>query len=796
MKNILKSIGLTQVDQRENAESFNMYYITGPDGDPRWMWSSKLSKPEFLKFYYVSGFRSWMFMMVVKVIFALRLQHLFFFNQKIKVAAESDSLIYHFIESGFSVFTGTPGPNRKVLLFSKPDGSEGVFIKCAISKKSQALVQWESRSLILMNSIQPVTFSIPQLIAEDEQHNVLSDESTGLSRTSEFTAAHANCIREIQTKTFDQSTSSEFFAFHQIRERLEKLNKLSALKIPKGIIKKINYLIDQNYYDSLTTTFVHGDFTPWNMYLQKDKKLHVYDWEMASHHYPLAFDAIHYIFQKGILINKNNAATIMREAESALTEYKLVPAGEEKKYISYYLIINATNYLETYAGQDKWHTQINWLIQTWNEALSMLLTDHISTRELLIIDFFDFLWKHPYAGLKLSSYHPEKISEYSDLDIIADQQVSKSAAQFFKRHPLVKGNKYHATSSVSHFMILTQDDGLLHVDMIHELKQKSVQYMDCDQIISRATLDHDGIRRVTQHDMVIYIGLFYMMNGAPVPSRYQAYVECIKDGTSPLEQFIYGAFDHEKADNSFLRKYMMSQPFNRGLHRLFNVVNYYADVIRRFTGRGFIITFTGVDGSGKSTIIEMTKTELEKRFRKRVVVIRHRPSLLPILSAITHGKAQAENNAANKLPRQGQNKSTVGSLVRFLYYYTDYLFGQFVIYFKYVLTGRVVLYDRYYFDFIIDSLRSNIRLPRWFTRAGYKLLLKPELNFLLKADAEIITARKKELSVAEIEELTTGYEKLFYELNHDENAVYVTVENVDKKKTMSIVRSEILKKIA
>jgi hypothetical protein len=110
--------------------------------------------------------------------------------------------------------------------------------------------------------------------------------------------------------------------------------------------------------------------------------------------------------------------------------------------------------------------------------------------------------------------------------------------------------------------------------------------------------------------------------------------------------------------------------------------------------------------------------------RKRVVVIRHRPSLLPILSAWSKGKTAAEKEAAETLPRQGQNKSFFSSVFRFSYYYTDYLFGQFYVYFKHVLRGDVVLYDRYYFDFINDSLRSNITLPKWILKSGYTFLLK------------------------------------------------------------------------
>jgi putative protein kinase ArgK-like GTPase of G3E family len=81
---------------------------------------------------------------------------------------------------------------------------------------------------------------------------------------------------------------------------------------------------------------------------------------------------------------------------------------------------------------------------------------------------------------------------------------------------------------------------------------------------------------------------------------------------------------------SFLGK----QKPNRGIYRVYRGFQHLVNQLKEFAGnRGLILTFSGVDGAGKSTILSEFKDRLEKKYRKKVVVIRHRPSILPILSA-------------------------------------------------------------------------------------------------------------------------------------------------------------------
>lgn len=206
-----------------------------------------------------------------------------------------------------------------------------------------------------------------------------------------------------------------------------------------------------------------------------------------------------------------------------------------------------------------------------------------------------------------------------------------------------------------------------------------------------------------------------------------------------------------------------------------------------------IITFSGVDGAGKTTILREFTTLLEEKYNQKVVELRHRPSVLPILSAMKHGKKKAELKTLDVLPRTGTNESKISSFLRFSYYLTDYMLGQWVIYFRYTRKGYIVIYDRYYFDFINDPKRTNINLSKEFISKFYSVVFKPEINIFLFAPPEVILARKQEMDSKSIVELTKKYKDLFIYFEGKKKGIYCLIENIDKEATLKLIESLYLK---
>ncbi|RMD73165.1 MAG: hypothetical protein D6818_05195, partial [Bacteroidetes bacterium] len=147
-----------------------------------------------------------------------------------------------------------------------------------------------------------------------------------------------------------------------------------------------------------------------------------------------------------------------------------------------------------------------------------------------------------------------------------------------------------------------------------------------------------------------------------------------------------------------------------------------------------------------------------------------------------------------RLPRQGQNRSKLLSLLRFAYYFIDYLVGQFYVLLRYKMRNYIVLYDRYYFDFIVDARRTTLELDEWLPRWLYRFLFEPDLNVFLYADPRLIRARKQELDAATIGELTLRYKRLFEDLSgRTDHAVYLPLENVEMERTLDTLVREYIR---
>jgi thymidylate kinase len=794
---ILEKLGYeTQPSSCE--DELKLMYFPNPDGTVRWFWPVACQQPYFLKFFNVQGKKAMLFTALTSIAFKLGLQRLLFKQIQVPVSTSIHAKNVLPKHSNWAAFTGTPGPTRKAIIFSIDNG-QGSFQKVAIGESAATLLENEKTTIHSLANSKQITFSFPQLINRETNELKLSEVAHEGMRMETFSHRHEEALLEIRNETASREIIQSLPIWKESLEKLSRLQRLENPRIPKGILRKLEILINSiPAHQYIATCLSHGDFTPWNMYADPKAGLAIYDWECAKGNMPFCFDAFHFIIQNQILVKRNRWSDIERlitaqlfQPSSMMGDYTPV---QQQLYLKLYLIINTIYYLTVYQEQINWHIQVEWLINTWNEALSSMLMNQKSNRELLLMDLNDFLSKRRYAALKHSNEAPEKISELSDLDLFIDSTHYQETIDYFHQHILIKSNRSSLKSFMASEHFILKDGGLLCLDFIWKLKRKQLEMPMSKEILDNAKTNSFGLKVADAVNNARYIAFFFALNNAIIPQQYLSYQNALWFSKNPLDQLFLNYYQG-KTDSKEIRNQIKHLQVNRGGLAIRNWLNYIFDTIREFARKdGMVITLSGVDGAGKSTVIEKLKSRIEKQLRRRVIVLRHRPSILPILSAWKKGRVRAEEEAANRLPRQGRNKNIASSLARFFYYYLDYLLGQWYIAIKYVFRGYVVLYDRYYFDFITDSRRSNIELPTAFARWAYAFVQEPDYNFFLFAKPDLILARKQELSSITIEELTNKYLSLFEELNASKKqARYISVENIELDATLQLILSTIKK---
>lgn len=420
-------------------------------------------------------------------------------------------------------------------------------------------------------------------------------------------------------------------------------------------------------------------------------------------------------------------------------------------------------------------------------------------RAIFIQSLFRLLRKVEYLWLKAIPARPEDTPEQSDIDLLVKENDLPGILFFISKQASVTQCSIVRKDAATYLQLQFHDGTKLKLDLLTALVRKQFTYLTNNYLFSNRSWK-DQIASYKTEVLLEHALLFNFLNYAGLPSKYVQHF----GATSDEEQARLIGFVNAKYGTGFVNFQQMAvfsknerqnfvtqlktQPENSFTARFRQAIRYMTS---QFGNKKLqvpkVITFSGVDGAGKSTLLNDLKSVLSEKLGQRVVTLRHRPSLLPILSAYTHGKQAAEAKAAAALPRQGSNGSRFSSLLRFSYYYADYLFGQAYIWLRYQLPGYTVIYDRYYFDFIVDGKRSNISLGEKLPKRLYRFLAKPGLNIFLYADPDTIRQRKQELPRADIEQMTGQYLALFEELKKQDNSQYLCIENTDRQASLETI---------
>ncbi len=172
---------------------------------------------------------------------------------------------------------------------------------------------------------------------------------------------------------------------------------------------------------------------------------------------------------------------------------------------------------------------------------------------------------------------------------------------------------------------------------------------------------------------------------------------------------------------------------------------------------GFWVVFLGPDGSGKTSATARVSEMLLPAFRRKECV-HLRPRL-----GISRRPGDAVPVAA---PHKGPPRGNAGSMAKLLYYVLDYGLGYWFKLRPLLVRSTILVFDRYYHDLFVDPLRYRYGGPMWLARWVGKLIPKPDLWIFLDAPAEVLQARKQEVSFEESARQRGAYLRLVQGMNN------------------------------
>ncbi len=157
---------------------------------------------------------------------------------------------------------------------------------------------------------------------------------------------------------------------------------------------------------------------------------------------------------------------------------------------------------------------------------------------------------------------------------------------------------------------------------------------------------------------------------------------------------------------------------------------------------GIMIVLLGADGSGKSTVGTRFVEAMLGSFKPEKSFRGHwKPALVRRRGA---GEAADVTDPHRRAPR-----GRLGSMLVLGCHWLEYLVGGCVRFLPVLFRNGLVLMDRYHYDFAVDPRRYRLQVSPTTVTWLFRLLPSPDLVFVLDAPAEVLRARKQEVTPEE-----------------------------------------------
>lgn len=376
--------------------------------------------------------------------------------------------------------------------------------------------------------------------------------------------------------------------------------------------------------------------------------------------------------------------------------------------------------------------------------------------------------EYPYAVLRNFESLPDR-NDSRDVDLL----MIRSDLNRLKRHLSRLAEKcscgiLYTNEDNQFFTIVFVDPEyrVFQLDFQHNFAWMGIDLLDERDVLKRRVFN-GKVYHLPPDLTFLPKYLYCRILGAPYPEKYsgirRAALEFNSEG---IEQTLTGLtrgdglkyWDETGKWRLRARAFLSAltrRPFRAGGRMGEFLLRYGADLFRR---RGLMVSFSGPDGCGKTTVIELLRERLEVN---TPILFHFRPTLLPNLGEVgAKAGVIPEVDRNFDRPHRAKRKGKINSLIRLAYYSTDYILGYLLKVLPLRQRKQIVFFDRYFTDVIVDGERSSIFLNYKFLALLRHLIPGCRYHFLFRVAPETIRTRKQELSIDDMNRIYTRLEYL------------------------------------